>query len=134
MFKKKYHQVIALASDCPDLPHEILKTAVATLQTHKVVIGPAPDGGYYLIGFTYDNPIPDTFSDISWGTATVFQETLLKIESETTQVHVLPEWPDIDTQRDLQEFYKTHELKASQSLQTMKYLRSQPEILQILFS
>ncbi|MHA1951848.1 MAG: TIGR04282 family arsenosugar biosynthesis glycosyltransferase [Candidatus Thorarchaeota archaeon] len=54
MFKKEYQQVIALASDCPDLPIEILQTAVSSLQTHKVVIGPASDGGYYLIGFSYD--------------------------------------------------------------------------------
>jgi rSAM/selenodomain-associated transferase 1 len=133
MFKQQYHQVIALASDCPDLPAEILRTALSTLQTHKVVIGPATDGGYYLIGFSSEFPFANVFHDVSWGTATVFQETFEKIEAEPAQIHVLPEWPDIDTKEALQEFYKTHEVKPSQALHTMNYLRSHPEILSILF-
>lgn len=133
MFKQQYHLVIALASDCPDLPVEILRTAVFTLQTHKVVIGPAPDGGYYLIGFSSEFPFANIFQDISWGTATVFQETFAKIDAKPTQIHVLPEWPDIDTKEGLQEFYKNNELKPSQALHTMNYLRSHPEILSILF-
>jgi len=134
MFKKEYQQVIALASDSPDLPIEILQTAISSFQTHKVVIGPASDGGYYLIGFSYDLFIPDAFEKISWSTETVFRETLSRIESVTNQVLVLPEWPDIDTKSELQKFYEAHQLQPSKTLHTMKYLRSHPGLLRILFS
>ena len=134
MYKKEYQQVIALASDSPDLPIEILQKAVSSLQTHKVVIGPASDGGYYLIGFSHDLFISDVFEDIFWSTATVFRETLSRIKSVTSQVHVLPEWADIDTKSDLQKFYETYRLQSSKTLHTMKYLRSHSKLLQILFS
>lgn len=134
MYRKKYQQVIALASDSPDLPIEVLQKAVSSLQTQKVVIGPASDGGYYLIGFSHDLFISEVFEDIFWGTATVFRETLSRIESVTNQVHVLPEWADIDTKSDLQKFYETNQLQSSKALHTMNYLRSHPRLLQILFS
>jgi hypothetical protein len=134
MFMNEYQQVIALASDSPDLPIEILQTAVSSLQTNKVVIGPATDGGYYLIGFSNDFFIPDAFEEISWSTETVFQETLSRIESVTHQVHVLPQWADIDTKSELKEFYETYQVQPSKTLHTMKYLQSNPELLRILFS
>lgn len=132
MFDIGYHQVIALASDSPDLPLEILQEAVNNLQTHKVVIGPATDGGYYLIGFSHDLFIPEVFEDISWSTATVFRDTLSRIESVTNQVHVLSEWSDIDTKSDLRRFYETYQLQPSKTLHTMNYLHSYPRFLQIL--
>jgi len=134
MFEKGYRQVISLASDSPDLPIEILQTAVTNLQSNNVVIGPALDGGYYLIGFSNDNYVHDPFVGISWGTETVFQETVARIESVTHQLHILPEWLDIDTKSDLQRFYETYKLDSSNSLHTMKYLHNHPELLQILFS
>jgi len=134
MFKKEYQQVIALASDSPDLPIEILQIAVSSLQTHKVVIGPASDGGYYLIGFAHDLFILDAFEEISWSTETVFQETLTRLKSVAHQVYVLPEWADIDTKSDLREFYEKYQLQSSNTLYTMRYLRNHPRLLQILFS
>jgi rSAM/selenodomain-associated transferase 1 len=134
MFEKKYRQVIALASDCPDLPIEILQAAVSSLQTHETVIGPAPDGGYYLIGFAHNNFIPKAFRNISWSTNTVFQETLLRIQSETNRVHVLPEWQDIDTKSALLDFYKKYQIQPSDTLHAMKYLRSHQGLLQKLSS
>jgi rSAM/selenodomain-associated transferase 1 len=132
MFEKGYQRVIALASDSPDIPKEILETAVSGLQTHKVVIGPTTDGGYYLIGFLRDLFIPRAFEKITWSTETVFQETLSKIESITKEVLVLPLWNDIDHKSDLQEFYETYQQQPSVNLHTMNYLRSHSELLQIL--
>ncbi|MHA2058983.1 MAG: TIGR04282 family arsenosugar biosynthesis glycosyltransferase [Candidatus Thorarchaeota archaeon] len=132
MYTKGYQQVIALASDNPDLPIEILQEAISVLQNQKVVIGPASDGGYYLVGFSHDFFIPEVFEDISWSTDTVFQDTLLRIESVTNQVYVLPEWADIDTKSDLRKFYETYQLQPGKSLHTMDYLRSHPGLLQIL--
>jgi len=132
MFEKKYQQVIALASDSPDLPHEILQTAISKLQIHEAVIGPATDGGYYLIGFSNALFNPEFFEDISWSTDTVFQETLSRIDSVTNQIYVLPEWPDIDTKADLRRFYETHQLQPAKTLHTLDYLRNHPQLLQIL--
>ncbi|MHA2351035.1 MAG: TIGR04282 family arsenosugar biosynthesis glycosyltransferase [Candidatus Thorarchaeota archaeon] len=134
MFKKKYQQVIALASDCPDLPGEILQMAASKLQSHDVVIGPSPDGGYYLIGFSEEQFIPEAFFDLPWGTEIVFQETLARIEPMTNQVYVLPEWQDIDTKTDLRKFYETYQLHPSKTSHAMDFLRNKPELLQILFS
>jgi rSAM/selenodomain-associated transferase 1 len=130
MFERGYKQVIALASDSPDLPIEILREAVSALQSHKAVIGPASDGGYYLIGLSHDHSIPGAFEDISWSTETVFRETLSKIKSVTQRVHILPEWADIDTKSDLQKFYEKHRLQNSCDSHTMNYLCSRPELLQ----
>lgn len=132
MFSEKYQKVIALASDCPDLPLEILRTAVSGLQTHEVVIGPAPDGGYYLLGFSQDSFVQNAFRNISWSTETVFQETLSRIEQETKRVQVLPEWLDIDNKNDLQDFYKKHQSQSSETLHTMRYIRSHQGLMRIL--
>ncbi|MHA1577550.1 MAG: TIGR04282 family arsenosugar biosynthesis glycosyltransferase [Candidatus Thorarchaeota archaeon] len=134
MFKKEYQHVLALASDSPDLPKTILEEAVSSLQTHKVVIGPTFDGGYYLIGFSRNLFIPRAFEEISWSTETVFHETLSRIESVTNQVYVLPKWADIDTKSDLQEFYTKYQSQRPITLHTMKYLSSNPELVRILMS
>lgn len=134
MFKNEYRQVIALASDSPDLPPEIIQNAISSLRTHKFVIGPATDGGYYLLGISHDAFILNTFSDISWGSETVFQDTLHRIRSVTNKVHVLPEWLDIDTKDDLKQFYETYKMKHTNTLYTMKYLRNHPELVGALFT
>jgi rSAM/selenodomain-associated transferase 1 len=134
MFEKGYQQVIALASDSPDLPNEILMEAVSGLQTHNAVIGPASDGGYYLIGFSRGFFIPEAFEGVSWSTETVFKETMSRIGSRTSQVYVLPEWADIDTNEDLREFYKRNRVQPSRALHTMNYLNSHPKLLQSLLS
>jgi rSAM/selenodomain-associated transferase 1 len=132
MFQKGYRQVIALASDSPDLPPEIVQNAISSLQTYRVVIGPASDGGYYLVGFSSDSFIREVFEDISWSTETVFQETLSRVESVTSKVYVLPEWSDIDTKSDLRQFYEVYQLQPSKKLHTMNYLHSHPKLLQVL--
>jgi len=134
MFEKDYQQVIALASDSPDLPIEILREAVIALQTHEIVIGPATDGGYYLIGFSRDCFIPEAFEGISWSTASVLEETLTRIGSINQQIHSLPEWADVDTIGDLQKFFLKHKNNPSMNLHTMLYLRSNPSLQHILGS
>ncbi|MFW9926491.1 MAG: TIGR04282 family arsenosugar biosynthesis glycosyltransferase [Candidatus Thorarchaeota archaeon] len=134
MFKKGYQQVIALASDSPDLPVGILQKAVSSLQTHKVVIGPASDGGYYSIGFSHDFFLAEVFEDMPWSTESVFRETLSRINSVNQQVHVLPEWADIDTKSDLQKFFEKHKGKPSRNLHTMNYLYNNPGLLHLLES
>jgi hypothetical protein len=129
MFEEKYEQVIALASDSPGLQADILHKAVSSLQGHDCVLGPALDGGYYLIGFSRKCYLSAVFEGISWGTEFVFEETLSILKANSRHVHVLPEMMDIDTESELREFYEKHRMHPSKPPNTMKYLRKHPDLL-----
>lgn len=88
-------RVILLGSDSPDLPAERILRAVSALEEAEVVVGPAIDGGYYLIGCR--DRVPDVFGrGIRWGGATVLQETLARLDASGTSVALLDPWPDVD--------------------------------------
>jgi len=65
------------------------------------VIGPAVDGGYYLIGFRCDVFSPKVFEGIPWSTKTVFENTMKLLKEENRTVYTLPPLRDIDTVEDL---------------------------------
>lgn len=83
-------------SDSPNLPTALLLEAVGELSKpgERVVLGPAADGGYYLIGLTRARR--ELFADIDWGSARVFDQTLERAASLRLPVHRLPEWYDVD--------------------------------------
>jgi rSAM/selenodomain-associated transferase 1 len=91
---------IVIGSDCPGLTPEVLWAAHDALATEPMVIGPASDGGYYLIGFTEDAEF--AFADIAWSTAQVFEETAGRFAARGYRLAVLPELDDIDTPEDLE--------------------------------
>ncbi|TAE57163.1 MAG: glycosyltransferase [Nostocales cyanobacterium] len=98
-FANSAEQVIIIGTDCPDLDRQILTSALAKLQTCDLVLGPAIDGGYYLIGLSCI--VPELFSGIDWGTDKVFSQTSeiaakLRLSSE-----YLPKLADIDRPEDL---------------------------------
>ena len=64
-----------------------------------VVLGPATDGGYYLIGMRY--PLPELFDGIEWGTGEVLQRSLERAALAGFKTFLLPQWSDIDTPADL---------------------------------
>ena len=90
---------LVIGSDAPGLTAALLREAARALETHAAVIGPATDGGYYLIGFS--EPVPFAFAGIEWSTGTVFAETMRRFEARGIFPHVLPELDDIDTADDL---------------------------------
>ncbi|MDD5759340.1 MAG: TIGR04282 family arsenosugar biosynthesis glycosyltransferase [Desulfobulbaceae bacterium] len=92
--------VVLIGTDCPGLNTDILHEAFDALHKNDLVIGPAVDGGYYLIGLKA--PHPFLFDDISWGSASVLQQTLAKANSLT--VSLLPPLHDIDRPDDLAHF------------------------------
>ena len=104
-FSDGYKKVIIIGSDLYDLrPHHI-EEAFEALTTHDAVIGPAKDGGYYLLGMR--NLITNVFKDKEWGGDTVLEQTLENLNSYS--VHTLEELNDIDFAEDLkpyQEFTK----------------------------
>ena len=93
----QWDKVIFVGSDSPTLPTEFIEKAFLELERLPVVLGPAEDGGYYLIGLS--QPRQDLFSDIDWGTGSVLEQTRAKLDPE--QYSLLPSWYDIDTVEDL---------------------------------
>jgi uncharacterized protein len=90
---------IVIGSDAPALDAALLREARDLLERHEVVIGPASDGGYYLIGFV--RPIPFAFSSIAWSTPEVLPETLRRLGAQGIEPALLPVLADIDTPADL---------------------------------
>jgi len=121
-FANGVDQAILIGSDFPDLEPVILDQAFDALSQNDVTLGPAVDGGYYLIGFNRHTFLKDIFTGISWGTGQVLGETLKKIKHAGMKVHLLPEWRDIDTFDDLKQFFKGAGHKDLEGLRTMQYL------------
>ena len=93
---------IIIGSDCPQVKLNDFITAAKTLQTHDVVIGPATDGGYWLIGL--NAPCPALFEGIEWSTGGVLQSTLAKADEAGLSVQLLRELGDVDTGADWERF------------------------------
>ncbi len=95
---KKNDKVVIIGSDCASLTPEIVQTAFDRLDDFPFVIGPAMDGGYYLLGMTEFTP--SVFSDIEWSTETVCSTTIERINSLGKTYFLLPELSDIDYEED----------------------------------
>lgn len=92
--------VMALGSDHPTLPLALVHEAFERLEKGaEVVLGPAEDGGYYLIALRSDAVDPDLFRDIPWSTGRVLSETLERCRG--LAVELLPLDSDVDTPEDL---------------------------------
>jgi rSAM/selenodomain-associated transferase 1 len=107
-FADGFDDVIIIGSDIPDLPPEIFAEAFAALENRGAVIGPAADGGYYLIGFRKETFAPEAFEGIVWSTQAVFAETVARLERVGVGVHLLPSWRDVDTVDDLRDLVRRH--------------------------
>ena len=90
---------LIIGSDCPGITPALLQAAAGALDDRRVVIGPATDGGYYLVG--YREPVPFIFANMEWSTPRVFTETLARLAAEGYGPAILPELADIDTGEDL---------------------------------
>jgi len=100
-FFHRTDKIIAIGVDDPSLARELIDHAFALLDSCDWVIGPAADGGYYLIGCRAAAFNPEVFIDIEWGTNSVLSATLEKIRGWTSCVAQLPERRDIDAGEDL---------------------------------
>lgn len=96
-----YDRVILTGSDLPHLPGATIQKAAQKTGTCDVVIGPALDGGYYLVAMTEDTFFPGMFDDIPWSTANVLDITLEKLAASRRSVFLLTAMRDIDTLADL---------------------------------
>jgi rSAM/selenodomain-associated transferase 1 len=91
---------IIIGSDCPQVELSDLRTAAKTLQARDAVIGPATDGGYWLIAL--NAPCPALFENIKWSTSDVLPKTLEKANEAGLSVQLLRELTDVDTGEDWQ--------------------------------
>lgn len=92
-----YKKIIIIGSDLYDLAKEDLEAAFGALENNEVVIGPAEDGGYYLLGMK--RPRPELFKNKDWGTPTVLSDTLKDLKGKN--IVLLPPKNDIDDFNDL---------------------------------
>ena len=97
-FKAGYEKVIIIGSDLYDLTSETIENAFIALENNEVVIGPAEDGGYYLLGM---NSLEEkVFKNKDWGTETVRKDTLEDLKDK--KVFLLGELNDVDVFEDIE--------------------------------
>ena len=99
-FAQGARKVLAVGTDVPGVSSNILRQAITALEGHDIVLGPAEDGGYYLIGMKRFKP--ELFAGIDWGTGRVAKQTRAVIQSLGLSVMELPMLNDIDRPGDLQ--------------------------------
>lgn len=98
VFSLGYCEAVLIGSDLYDLTSDDLREAFMQLSRHEVVLGPAGDGGYYLIGMK--KAMPALFREKQWGTDTVLKETLQDLKEIDTCL--LPVRNDVDRYEDIQ--------------------------------
>jgi uncharacterized protein len=98
-FREGAMATVLIGSDCPGLTPERLAAAFDSLHSHPAVLGPATDGGYYLIGLT--RSVPELFQGVNWGTGTVLRESLQILKRIGLKPKLLEPLADLDRAEDL---------------------------------
>ncbi len=98
-FENGYREVLIIGTDCFELTSSIIDIAFSKLKHYDVVIGPATDGGYYLLGIKSIYPL--LFENIEWSTNTVFEKTIAACNQLSLRYYVLPQLNDVDEEKDL---------------------------------
>ena len=103
-FSRHYERVVLIGSDCYELSAVQVEEAFRSLENNDVVIGPATDGGYYLIGMK--KLFPEVFTDQAWSTSDLLLDTILDLKKNERKYTLLTTLSDIDTEDDLKLFEK----------------------------
>lgn len=122
-FAAGFGTVLVRNSDSPDLPGEMVLAAAQALESKKadLVLGPNPDGGYFLVGLKA--PRPELFQEMPWSTPGVLPETLARAARLSLTVQLLPSWQDIDNIADLRAFLQRRPLSGAPGKRTYLYAR-----------
>ncbi|MBI9112289.1 TIGR04282 family arsenosugar biosynthesis glycosyltransferase [Maridesulfovibrio ferrireducens] len=110
-FALDYTRCVLTGSDLPDLSPQTIEEGLSSLKKHAVCIGPAKDGGYYLIGFQNKKLTDIPFTAINWSTPRVFKQTIQKFKSNNLDPYILPEQADVDTLQDLEDLVQSKDFK-----------------------
>ena len=98
-FAQGAQAVVVVGADCPGLTPALFAQAFGALKQQALVLGPAMDGGYYLIGLNH--PAPDLFAGIPWGSGEVLAATLKQARGLALSTHLLEPLADVDRLEDL---------------------------------
>lgn len=99
LFQKGYEKIIIVGSDCYELTSDILNEAFYSLTKTDVVIGPAKDGGYYLLGMNHF--VPQLFEDKKWSSNSVYTDTVNQIKALNKSFTSLAILSDVDEEKDI---------------------------------
>jgi uncharacterized protein len=102
VFALGYTKAVLIGTDIPSLTENILNDAFNKLDNNDIVIGPAYDGGYYLIGMRAIQS--SLFEDIKWSSSQVLEQTTTRIDNLNLSYSLLPQLHDIDEEKDLIHF------------------------------
>ncbi len=91
--------MVLLGSDSPTLPLEYVGQAFKELVDREAVLGPAEDGGYYLVGCS--TFVPELFRDVDWGTDRVLAQSKDALANANREFTLLPAWYDVDSEKDV---------------------------------
>ena len=127
-FARGFAATIVIGSDSPDLTADLIEEAFLALENEQdAVVGPAFDGGYYLIGFRSATFDPEVFREIPWGESTVCNKTVNRLHARGYRIHLAPAWHDIDTGEDLTALQARHANTPFSHSRTMAFLRNRSE-------
>jgi rSAM/selenodomain-associated transferase 1 len=108
VFSKGYASVAIIGTDCPYLKGKDLNKSFLNLSHTDLVIGPAKDGGYYLLGMS--KFLPEIFQDIPWSSDVVLEKTLVNADKLNAEYKFLKILSDIDTLEDWEIFKTTNKV------------------------
>ena len=103
LFEQGYKRVLIIGSDCYQLSTNMLERAITILDTHSAVLGPANDGGYYLLGM--NTLLPDLFINKPWSSDAVAALSIADFNNHGLTYSLLDELSDVDTINDLPDNY-----------------------------
>ncbi|MEZ4825893.1 MAG: TIGR04282 family arsenosugar biosynthesis glycosyltransferase [Bacteroidia bacterium] len=98
-WRQGYSKIVIIGSDCPFISKRKLEDAFSYLDDYTTVIGPAKDGGYYLLGM--NRPFPAIFQNKKWSTASVLDDSIADLQIANRSYFLLPVLADIDSREDL---------------------------------
>ena len=114
---------ILIGSDIPGIDPQIVQDGLESLKKSTACIGPAHDGGYYLIGFQKDNVSTNIFENMKWSTDSVFKTTIQRLKNDKIYPTILPYYSDVDTLDDLHKLMKLPEVNKTCPRTTQLYIK-----------
>ncbi len=130
LFSQHYRHVLIMGTDVPTLPLDRFSQAIALLKDHDLVLGPALDGGYYLISLK--RTIPELFADIPWSTDQVLTSTQQKAKALGLTTALIEPWRDVDTIADLHALIEACNAEAQRPKQDRVFSNRTTGVLQTL--
>lgn len=112
-FREGAEQIVIIGTDCPEITPELIRESFQRLSTCDLVLGPATDGGYYLIGLR--RPAPGLFNGIPWGGQRVLEDTLRVASELSLSVSLLKALSDVDRPEDLDVWHRARQLPSAGS-------------------